>query len=59
MYLETYACLSSGLAWDNSVGAEMSSSDGMLMKGKCQGELAVCSAWNISLQGVFDIMEGK
>lgn len=33
-----YACLSPGLAWDNSVGAEMSSSDGMLMKGKCQGE---------------------
>lgn len=32
------ACLSADLAWDNSVGAEMSSSDGMLMKGKCQCE---------------------
>lgn len=33
-----HMCVSPVLAWDNSVGAEMSSSDGMLMKGKCQGE---------------------
>lgn len=38
MCLGISACLSPDLAWDNSVGVEMSSSDGMLMKGKCQCE---------------------
>lgn len=37
-FKEECACLCSGLARDDSAGVEMSSSDGMAIKGKCQGE---------------------